>query len=205
MGPFLPKIEILRDMQRAFQQHTGCRDFSASGRVSPGICHEVAREYIVDPGDFIQATDSHTCMGGVNNARASGVGPTEYANLVHAGFTNIKVSESIRFELTGRLKENVTAKDVMLYILLNHARPQLTLARIMEFTGPGLRALSLDERATLANMATECSARTAICEADEKTFAWIGSLRPGTNVEKLGARAVHPDPERRNAWRLRTM
>ncbi len=51
MRPFLPKIEILRDMQRAFQQHTSCRDFSANGRVSPGICHEVAREYIVDPGD----------------------------------------------------------------------------------------------------------------------------------------------------------
>src|SRR5260221_520882 len=65
MRPFLPKIEILRDMQRAFQQHTSCRDFSANGRVSPGICHEVAREYIVDPGDFIQATDSHTCMAAV--------------------------------------------------------------------------------------------------------------------------------------------
>ena len=205
MRPFLPKIEILRDLQRAFQQHTGCRDFSANGRVSPGICHEVAREYIVDPGDFIQATDSHTCMGGVNNALAWGVGTTEYANLVHSGFTNIKVSESIRFELTGRLKENVTAKDVMLYILLNHARPQLTLDRIMEFTGPGLRALSLDERATLANMATECSARTAICEADEKTFAWIASMRPGTNVDELRARAVAPDPDAEYAGGVHTI
>ena len=155
----------------------------------------MAREYIVDPGDFIQATDSHTCMGGVNNALAWGVGATEYANLVHAGFTNIEVSESIRFELTGRLKENVTAKDVMLYILLNHAKAQLTLDRIMEFTGPGLRSLTMDERATLANMATECSARTAICEADEKTFEWIASMRPGTNVDDLRARSVSPDPD----------
>src|SRR5205085_12634064 len=100
----------------------------------------------------------------------------------------------IRFELVGRLRENVTAKDVMLHILLRYARPQQTLDRIMEFTGPGLRTLSMDERATLANMATECSARTAIVEADEKTFEWIAMMRPGTDVEKLRARAVAPDP-----------
>src|SRR5438874_6664309 len=194
MRPFMDKIEMLRDMQRDFQRHTGCRDFSASGNVSPGICHEVAREYIVDPGDFIQATDSHTCMGGVNNALAWGVGTTEYANLVHSGFTMVEVSESIRFELVGELKENVTAKDVMLYILLNYAKEQMTLDRIMEFTGPGVRSLSLDERATLANMATECSARTAIVEADEKTFQWLAAMRPGVDVDALRARAVSPDP-----------
>ncbi len=194
MRPFMPKIETLRDLQRAFQQHTGCRDFSAVDDISPGICHEVARELIIDPGDFIQATDSHTCMGGVNNALAWGVGATEYANLVHSGFTQVEVSESIRFELAGTLRENVTAKDVMLFILLQYAKPQMTLDRIMEFTGPGLRSLSMDERATLANMATECAARTAIIEADEKTFAWIAAMRPGVDVEALRARAVSPDP-----------
>jgi 3-isopropylmalate/(R)-2-methylmalate dehydratase large subunit len=194
MRPFMDKIQTLRDMQRAYQRHTSCRDFSAKDNVSPGICHEVAREYIIDAGDLIQATDSHTCMGGVNNALAWGVGATEYANLVHSGFTTVEVSESIRFELTGELQPNVTAKDVMLHILLHYAKPQLTLDRIMEFTGPGLRTLSLDERATLANMATECSARTAIVEADEKTFEWIASMRPGVDVESLRARAVSPDP-----------
>src|SRR5215210_4615627 len=195
MRPFMDKIQTLRDLQRDFQQHTGCRDFSAQGNVSPGICHEVAREFIIDPGDFIQATDSHTCMGGVNNALAWGVGATEYANLVHSGFTQVEVSESIRFELVGQLRENVTAKDVMLHILLHYAKPQMTLDRIMEFTGPGVRTLSLDERATLANMATECSARTAIVEADEKTFEWIAAFRPGADLETLRARVVSPDPD----------
>jgi 3-isopropylmalate/(R)-2-methylmalate dehydratase large subunit len=194
MRPFLDKIGKLRGLQREFQHHSGCRDFSADGHVSPGICHEVAREFIIDPGDFIQATDSHTCMGGVNNALAWGVGTTEYANLVHAGFTMVEVSESIRFELTGALRPNVTAKDVMLHILLHYAKPQQTLDRIMEFTGPGVRSLSLDERATLANMATECAARTAIVEADEKTFEWIASMRPDADVDALRARAVAPDP-----------
>ena len=195
MRPFMDKINTLRQLQRDFQQHTNCRDFSATDNISPGICHEVAREFIVDPGDFIQATDSHTCMGGVNNALAWGVGTTEYANLVHSGFTQVEVSESIRFELVGMLRENVTAKDVMLYILLQYAKPQMTLNRIIEFTGPGVRTLSMDERATLANMATECSARTAIVEADEKTFEWIASMRPGTDIAKLRARAVSPDPD----------
>jgi 3-isopropylmalate/(R)-2-methylmalate dehydratase large subunit len=195
MRPFMDKIQTLRDMQREYQRHTSCRDFSATDNISPGICHEVAREAFIDPGDFIQATDSHTCMGGVNNALAWGVGATEYANLVQSGFTTVEVSQSIRFELVGELQPNVTAKDVMLYILLEYSKPQMTLDRIMEFTGPGLRTLSLDERATLANMATECSARTAIVEADERTFEWIASMRPNVDIDALRARAVSPDPD----------
>ena len=79
--------------------------------------------------------------------------------------------ESIRFELTGKLPAGVTAKDVMLYILLNHASPQITLDRVMEFAGPGLAPLSPDERATLANMATECAAKTAIVDGRRRDLA----------------------------------
>lgn len=193
MRPYLPKIEILREMQRTFQAHTGVRDFSAQDGVSPGICHEVARETMVEPGDFIQATDSHTCMGGANNALTWGVGATEYAALVQSGFTMVEVPESIRFELTGRLQPNVTAKDLMLHILLRYARPQQTLNRVMEFTGPGVSTLSMDERATLANMATECTARSGIVVADEETFKWLAAWRPGADVERMRARAVAPD------------
>ena len=191
---FSDKIDTLRDLQRDFQRHTGARDFSARDRVSPGICHEVAREYLIEPGQLIQATDSHTCMGGVNNALAWGVGATEYANLVHAGFTMVEVPESIRFELVGELPEGTTAKDLMLYVLLHYARPQKTLNRVMEFTGPGVASLSMDERATLTNMATECSARTAIVVADEETFRWLAEWRPGADVGAMRARAVEPDP-----------
>jgi 3-isopropylmalate/(R)-2-methylmalate dehydratase large subunit len=115
------------------------------------------------------------------------------------------MSESIRFELTGVLQPNVTAKDVMLHILLHYAKPQLTLDRIMEFTGPGVRTLSLDERATLANMATECSARTAVIEADEKTLRWIAAMRPGVDVESLRARVVSPDPDAEYAGGVHTI
>jgi len=193
MRAFTDKIDTLRDLQRDFQRHTGTQDFSARDRVSPGICHEVAREYLINPGDFIQATDSHTCMGGVNNALAWGVGATEYANLAHAGFTMVEVPESIRFELVGELPEGTTAKDLMLYILLHYARPQKTLNRVMEFTGPGVASLSMDERATLTNMATECSARTAIVVADEETFRWLAEWRPDADIDAMRARTVEPD------------
>jgi 3-isopropylmalate/(R)-2-methylmalate dehydratase large subunit len=194
MAPFSAKIQLLRELQRRFQSHTGVQDYSARGGVSPGICHSVARERIIEPGDFIQATDSHTCMGGSLNCLAYGVGATEYAALVHSGFTFVEVPQAIRFELRGALRPGVTAKDVMLDILANHARRQQTLDRVMEFGGPGLLALSPDERATLANMATECSAKAGVVEADEAMLAWIVAQRPGASAEALRAKCVAPDP-----------
>lgn len=197
MQPFGAKIEELRELQRRFQAHTGVRNFAARQGLSPGICHEVAREVLIEPGDFIQATDSHTCMGGVNNALAWGVGATEYADLIHSGSTQVEVPESIRFELTGKLGPGVTAKDVMLYILLEYAKRELTLDRVMEFTGPGVSTLSMDERATLTNMATECSAKTAIVIADEETFRWLAEWRPEAGEAtraRWRQRAVAPDP-----------
>lgn len=191
---FMGKVNTLVDMQRAFQAHTKVLSFDARSGRSPGICHQVARERIVEPGDFIQATDSHTCMGGGSNAYTYGVGTTEYAALIYSGVTAVVVPESVRFELTGELQPGVTAKDVMLYILLHHATKRDTLNRCMEFGGPGLASLSMDERATLANMATECTAKSGICEADAKTIDWILERRPELERATLEARCVAPDP-----------
>jgi 3-isopropylmalate/(R)-2-methylmalate dehydratase large subunit len=193
MAKFADKIEKLREVQRAFAAKTGVRNFSAVGGVSPGICHQVAREQLIDPGDFVQATDSHTCMGGASGALAWGVGSTEYAALVYWGVTPIVVPESIRFELVGALRAGVAAKDVMLHILATFAKREDTLNRVMEFGGDGLFGLSPDERATLANMATECSARGAVMEVDDKMLAWIAARRPGETVEQLRAKVVTPD------------
>jgi 3-isopropylmalate/(R)-2-methylmalate dehydratase large subunit len=193
MLPFAAQIQTLRDLQNEFQKHTGVRDYSARDHISPGICHQVAREQFVDPGDFIQATDSHTCMGGGNNALTWGVGATEYAGLIHAGFTFVIVPESIRFELTGALPESCTAKDLMLHILKTYAVREDTLDRVMEFGGPGLATLSMDERATLTNMATECSAKSGICEADDVALDWLVARRPHQSRAEIEARFVFPD------------
>ena len=192
--PFMDKVQTLRDLQKTFQKHTQVRDYSAKDDISPGICHQVAREEFINVGDFIQATDSHTCMGGASNALAYGVGSTEYASLVYSGFTVVQVPESIRFELIGELNVGCTAKDVILYILSDHARKELTLNRSMEFGGTGLKSLSMDERATLCNMATECSARTGICEADEISVAWMKACRPELTESEIRSRIVAPDP-----------
>jgi 3-isopropylmalate/(R)-2-methylmalate dehydratase large subunit len=194
MAPFADKIGTLRILQTEFMKHTGVRDYQSRDGISPGICHEVARRDFIDPGDFIQATDSHTCMGGGNNALAWGVGATEYAALIATGATFVNVPESIRFELTGALAEDASAKDVMLHILANHARAEQTLDRVMEFGGPGLASLSLDERATLANMATECTAKAGVCEGDEALLDWILANRPdAADRDTLRAGLVAPD------------
>ena len=190
---FEGKIQTLRDMQVDFQVHTGVRDYSAVGGISPGICHQVAREEFIDVGDFIQATDSHTCMGGASNALAYGVGSTEYANLVHNQFSFVNVPQSIRFELIGELDPGCTAKDVILHILWKYAANSETLDRSMEFGGPGLASLSMDERATLCNMATECSAKTGICEADDRTVDWLMKKRPGLTEDGIRSLFVSPD------------
>jgi 3-isopropylmalate/(R)-2-methylmalate dehydratase large subunit len=193
-APFADKIQCLRDLQNEFQRHTGVRDYSARDGVSPGICHQVAREAFIDPGDFIVATDSHTCMGGGNNALAFGVGATEYAAAIHSGFVVVKVPESIRFELVGQLDAGCTAKDVILEILATFARREDTLDRSMEFGGPGLAALSVDERATLCNMATECAAKTGIAEGDERLLQWLELHRPGMDPAATRTQLVTADP-----------
>ena len=193
-GAFTDKIQTLRDLQVVFQRHTGVRDYSAKDGVSPGICHQVAREEFIDVGDFIQATDSHTCMGGASNALTYGVGSTEYANLVHNQFAFVKVPESIRFELTGSLNPGCTAKDVILHILWHYAKHSDTLDRSMEFGGAGLASLSMDERATLCNMATECSAKTGICEPDQLTINWLLERRADLNESDIRSSFVFPDP-----------
>jgi 3-isopropylmalate/(R)-2-methylmalate dehydratase large subunit len=193
--PFMPLIEDLRHIQKEFINRHGLKDYSAKDGISPGICHEVARQDFILPGDFIQATDSHTSMGGSLNSFAFGVGATEYAALLATGLAIVSVPKTLRFDLRGELSSNCTAKDVMLYILLHYAKKGITLGKVMEFGGEGIKTLSLDERATLCNMATECGAKTGICEPDEAMVLWLRANRPGLTEEELDKRCMRPDSD----------
>ena len=113
--------------------------------------------------------------------------------MVHNQFAFVKVPESIRFELTGSLDPGCTAKDVILHILWKYAAQSDTLDRSMEFGGPGLASISMDERATLCNMATECSAKTGICEPDDLTVEWLLERREGLTEEAIRSAFVLPD------------
>jgi 3-isopropylmalate/(R)-2-methylmalate dehydratase large subunit len=192
-APFLPLIKDLRSLQKEFIAQHGIKDYSAAHNISPGICHEIAREDMIVPGDFVQATDSHTCMGGAQNAFAFGIGATEYACLLATGLAVVEIPPSIRFDLVGRLAPNCTAKDVMLYILAHFSKKGLTLNKVMEFGGEGLTSMNMDERATMCNMATECGAKTGICEPDDLLIDWLLSMRPTLTKEKLTPLLKYPD------------
>lgn len=193
--PHAHLISELRSLQKDFIKKNHLLDFSATNGISPGICHEVAREDFILPGDFIQATDSHTCMGGALNSFAFGVGATEYACLLATGLSVVEVPPSIRFDLVGMLRPNCSAKDIMLYILANFAKEGITLNKVLEFGGSGMSALNLDERATLCNMATECGAKTGICEPDEKLLDWLFENRPKINRESVSKLLAFPDQD----------
>jgi 3-isopropylmalate/(R)-2-methylmalate dehydratase large subunit len=190
---FMPLIQELRKQQKDFIAHNNIKDYSAKDGISPGICHELAREEMLIPGDFIQATDSHTCMGGALNAFAFGIGSTEYAALLASGLAVVKVPGSIRFDLEGRLHPSSSAKDLMLHILNTFTKNGLTLKQIIEFGGEGMKFLSIDERATLCNMATECGAKTGICEPDNKLVEWLLKKRPALERAFLENKLVWPD------------
>jgi 3-isopropylmalate/(R)-2-methylmalate dehydratase large subunit len=132
-------------------------------------------------------------MGGASNCIAYGVGATEYAGLAYSGFTFVRVPESIRFNLVGELPPSVTAKDVILHILETFAVREDTLDRVMEFGGSGLTTMAVDERATLTNMATECTGKTGICEGDERLAQWIAKRRPDLDVAAITALFVTSD------------
>ena len=91
------------------------------------------------------------------------------------------------------IRDSCTAKDVILHILWKYAAQSDTLDRSMEFGGPGLASLSMDERATLCNMATECSAKTGICEPDDLTVEWLMARRQDLTEDEIRTAFVLPD------------
>ena len=160
---------------------------------SDAICHNKVLERLALPGQVIAGTDSHTCMAGALGCFAFGVGATDMANAWVTRDVRVAVPQTVRVELRGQLRPGVTAKDVMLGLL---ARPYFQLGesigKVLEFTGEGVRALSVDERATLTNMAVEGGAFTGIIEADDTVVDYLVKER-GLDERVVRERVVHAD------------
>lgn len=138
-----------------------------------GIEHVLLPEQgIVGPGDVIIGADSHTCTYGALGAFSTGIGSTDMAAAMAIGETWFKVPETIRFELTGSLAPWVSGKDIILYII-GQIGVDGALYRSMEFGGPGLAALSMDDRLAMANMAIEAGAKNGIFEVDDITLQYV--------------------------------
>ena len=137
-----------------------------------GIEHALLPEQgLVAPGDVIIGADSHTCTYGALGAFSTGVGSTDMAAGMATDKAWFKVPSAIQFHLTGRLSPWVSGKDVILHIIgmigVDGARYQS-----MEFTGPGVAELSMDDRFTISNMAIEAGGKNGIFPVDAKTLAY---------------------------------
>jgi 3-isopropylmalate/(R)-2-methylmalate dehydratase large subunit len=151
-------------LMEEFAKEQGCFCY----KEGDGIEHVVLIEdgYIV-PGAVVLGTDSHTCTNGAYNSLAFGVGTTDAVYALATGYLyDFKVPPTIRINLYGKLKKGVYGKDVILY-LIGKLGVDGASKRVIEFGGPALKNLSLEQRITIANMGVEMGARTAIFEADE--------------------------------------
>ncbi|MCA1564064.1 MAG: 3-isopropylmalate dehydratase [Acidobacteria bacterium] len=162
---------------------------------SEAICHNAVVEDIALPGQLVIGTDSHTCMAGVLGCFAFGVGSTDMANAWYTKDIRVKVPETVRFVLSGRKRADVSAKDVMLKILsTDYMKEGRGIGQVLEFAGEGLAEMSIDERATLTNMAVEAGGTTGIIEPDEVTLEYLVRSR-GLDAAEILRGFLKSDPD----------
>lgn len=180
---FVPNVRFMCRAQRDFidvyglRQHRTLRDAEAAldaGDNVAGISHAMMAEHYALPGQVIVGTDSHTPHSGALGCVAFGVGTTDMANAFMTGTTRLTMPTSLKIDLRGRLPTGVTAKDVVLHLLaIPEIRGGAGVGKVFEFTGPVVRAMSIDERATLTNMTAELGGLTGIVAPDEVTRAFL--------------------------------
>ena len=154
----------------------GISKFYDAGR---GICHQIM-SYHAKPGMLIVGSDSHTSTAGAFNAFAAGIDRTESAGIWKRGETWFRVPESIKINLTGKLRENVYAKDLALWIIGMIGTDGANYMSI-EYHGEGVRGLTISDRMTVANLASEMGAKNAVFPADETLDIF---LKGGTGNSK---------------------
>ena len=175
MDHFTPNKDI-----KAATQCKQCREFAGKYDITNyydvgemGIEHALLPEKgLIGPGELCIGADSHTCTYGALGAFSTGVGSTDMAAGMATGEAWFKVPSAIKFNLTGKLNKYVSGKDVILHII-GMIGVDGALYQSMEFTGEGLKSLSIDDRLCIANMAIEAGAKNGIFEVDEITMAYM--------------------------------
>lgn len=175
MDHFAPNKDI-----KAAQQCKVCREFCDKYEVTHfydvgrmGIEHALLPEKgLVAPGDVVIGADSHTCTYGALGAFSTGVGSTDMACGMATGKAWFKVPSAIKFVLKGKLNKYVSGKDVILHII-GKIGVDGALYKSMEFTGEGVKSLTVYDRLTISNMAIEAGAKNGIFEVDEQTIEYV--------------------------------
>ena len=151
---------------------------------SEGICHSVMLETYALPGQVNVGSDSHTPHVGAIGCIAFGIGTTDVFNSWITKDVRVKIPESVKIVIRGKRHPNVTAKDFILRILsLDYVRSGQALAKVMEYAGEAVEALSVDERATMTNMAAEIGGFTGIVAPDEKVVEFLMERRGMARAE----------------------
>jgi 3-isopropylmalate/(R)-2-methylmalate dehydratase large subunit len=177
--------------QREFAERQGIKLYGEQkGHVmgSEAICHSKILEEYAEPGMLIIGSDSHTPHAGAIGAVAFGVGTTAIFNSWITKDVRVRVPPSFKVVVRGTPAKNVTAKDYMLEILRHpYIRDGHAIGQIIEYAGPAVEALSVDERATMTNMAAEVGAFTGIVAADAKSVEYLVGERgmDRTRAEEL--------------------
>jgi 3-isopropylmalate/(R)-2-methylmalate dehydratase large subunit len=196
----------LHDRQREFAAAQGVRlHGELPDRVgSEAICHVKMLDEYALPGQVIVGSDSHTPHSGAIGCVAFGVGTTAIVNSWTTRDVRLRVPASVRVEVTGRLGPGVTAKDLMLEILRHpYVRDGEAIGKILEYGGEAVRELSVDERATMTNMAAEVGGFTGIVAPDGKTIDFLVERRgmDRADAERL-VRDLESDPGAEYEWTM---
>ncbi len=166
-----------------------------------GVCHTaLPAKGHTRPGEILFGTDSHTCMAGAFNQFATGIGNTDAGFVMGTGKLLIKVPETMRFRLEGKLQPGVMAKDVILHCIGEIGFDGATY-RAMQFDGPGVASLSMDDRMTIANMAIEAGGKNAIFPFDARTAEYVDA-RTRLNGTKSTYEPVEADTDQKFVYDL---
>ncbi len=166
-----------------------------------GVCHSaLPQKGHTRPGEVLFGTDSHTCTAGAFNEFATGIGNTDAGFVMGTGKLLLKVPETMRFRLEGQLQPGVMAKDIILHLIGEIGFDGATY-RAMQFDGPGVGTLCMDDRMTIANMAIEAGAKNGIFEFDAQTRAYV-DYRCKLNGTKATYEPVDRDREEKFVYEL---
>jgi len=169
--------------QRGVRLHGELKDRKGS----EGICHSVVLESYALPGQLIVGSDSHTPHSGAIGCVAFGIGTTDVFNSWITKDIRVRVPESVKVTIRGRKHPNVTAKDFILALLrMDYIKSGKALAKVIEYSGEAIEELSVDERATMTNMAAEIGGFTGIVAPDKKAVEFLVERR-GMNRQKAEA------------------
>jgi len=151
-----------------------------------GICHSVVLESYALPGQLVVGSDSHTPHSGAIGCVAFGIGTTDVFNSWITKDVRVRVPESVKIVVRGKKSPNVTAKDLILKILsLDYVRSGKALAKVIEYSGEAIEELSVDERATMTNMAAEIGGFTGIVAPDQKAVEFLIERRATSHEQAM--------------------